>query len=327
MNIATIYSSNHEDACANMRDKMVKSMQVSLPQIRQLLNVSAQELSQYIGITRQTINNLENNKNKGGMSESIYLAISAFLDYRMKENPALYTHLASILASNEEKDNHAVFWSIENHSLINKWFLHFPGEEPAEVRGEVIRTEDDAMLASTYRIFVAPSILMEDSWKNRSISLIDTMRKNGNKFMFPYATIKELQCLAKSDSEQIRMSALSAISAVFDLQRKDCMELRGHADTKFTDAELIKTIGELRMFRRITLITNDKGVASELQQLNKANDGFKVLLLKCREDGTLCIWHDQVSDDFLPSGEDVPYDPAKRESVMDSTTHNTWSTI
>ena len=47
-----------------LRQRMVETMQVSLKQIRQVLGFGVQEFGDLIGLTRQTINNLETQKNK-----------------------------------------------------------------------------------------------------------------------------------------------------------------------------------------------------------------------------------------------------------------------
>ena len=54
-------------------------MQVSLKQIRQVLGFGVQEFGDLIGLTRQTINNLETQKNK--MSSIQYIAICAAVSY------------------------------------------------------------------------------------------------------------------------------------------------------------------------------------------------------------------------------------------------------
>jgi len=58
-----------------LRQRMVDAMQASLKQIRQVLGFGVQEFGDLIGLTRQTINNLETQKNK--MSSIQYIAVCA----------------------------------------------------------------------------------------------------------------------------------------------------------------------------------------------------------------------------------------------------------
>ena len=73
-----------------LRQRMVETMQVSLKQIRQVLGFGVQEFGDLIGLTRQTINNLETQKNK--MSSIQYIAICAVIDNCLKDKPELYRY-------------------------------------------------------------------------------------------------------------------------------------------------------------------------------------------------------------------------------------------
>ena len=101
-------------------------MQVSLKQIRQVLGFGVQEFGDLIGLTRQTINNLETQKNK--MSSIQYIAICAVIDNCLKDKPELLPILSTILCSNEDENHGNIFETIENGSLLKKWFLCFPDE-------------------------------------------------------------------------------------------------------------------------------------------------------------------------------------------------------
>ena len=54
-----------------LRQQMIDTMQNSLKQVRQVLGFGVQEFSDIVGLTRQTVNNLENRKNK--MSATQYV--------------------------------------------------------------------------------------------------------------------------------------------------------------------------------------------------------------------------------------------------------------
>ena len=109
-----------------LRQRMVETMQVSLKQIRQVLGFGVQEFGDLIGLTRQTINNLETQKNK--MSSIQYIAICAVIDNCLKDKPELLPILSTILCSNEDENHGNIFETIENGSLLKKWFLCFPDE-------------------------------------------------------------------------------------------------------------------------------------------------------------------------------------------------------
>ena len=101
-----------------LRQRMVDAMQASLKQIRQVLGFGVQEFGDLIGLTRQTINNLETQKNK--MSSIQYIAVCAVIDNCVKDKPELLSILSTILCSNEDESTINVFETIENGSLLKK---------------------------------------------------------------------------------------------------------------------------------------------------------------------------------------------------------------
>lgn len=75
----------------NYTEKEITRLQNSLQLIRQAGGWSAEEFGEMIGVTKQTISNLENKKTI--MSKTQYIAIRAVLDWEIaeRENDALLT--------------------------------------------------------------------------------------------------------------------------------------------------------------------------------------------------------------------------------------------
>ena len=67
-----------------LRQRMIGIMQTSLKQIRQVLGFGVQEFGDLMGLTRQTINNIETKKNT--MSSIQYIAICAVIDNYIKDD-------------------------------------------------------------------------------------------------------------------------------------------------------------------------------------------------------------------------------------------------
>ena len=93
-----------------LRQKMIDIMQASLKQIRQVLGFGVQEFGDLMGLTRQTINNLETQKNK--MSSIQYIAVCAVIDNYVKDKPELLHVLSTILCSNEDGNAINIFSNI-----------------------------------------------------------------------------------------------------------------------------------------------------------------------------------------------------------------------
>lgn len=69
----------------NYSEKEISRLQDNLLTIRKAGGWSAEEFGEMIGVTKQTISNLENKKTP--MSKTQYIAIRAVLDYEMAEHP------------------------------------------------------------------------------------------------------------------------------------------------------------------------------------------------------------------------------------------------
>lgn len=83
----------------------IKKLQQNLSSIRKIAGWTAETLGEKIGVTKQTISNLENQKTP--MNFTQYIAIRSVLDYEIennKENGVLHKVLMLLLENNDELD-------------------------------------------------------------------------------------------------------------------------------------------------------------------------------------------------------------------------------
>ena len=88
------------------REIQIKRLQESLSSIRKIAGWTAEVLGNKIGVTKQTISNLENKKTP--MNFTQYIAIRSVLDYEIannKENEVLPKVVALLLDSENELDD------------------------------------------------------------------------------------------------------------------------------------------------------------------------------------------------------------------------------
>lgn len=94
----------------NAQDHDIKRLQDNLLSIRRIAGWTAEELGDKIGVTKQTISNLENGKTT--MTLTQYIAIRAILDYEVNTNKenAILPEVVHILLDKEfdEEDYHDV---------------------------------------------------------------------------------------------------------------------------------------------------------------------------------------------------------------------------
>lgn len=70
---------------SNDRERKIKILQQNLSSIRKIAGWTAEQIGDKIGVTKQTISNLENNKTP--MNFTQYIAIRAVLDCEVEEHP------------------------------------------------------------------------------------------------------------------------------------------------------------------------------------------------------------------------------------------------
>ena len=86
-----------------IREKQIKLLQQNLLSIRKIAGWTAEQLGDKIGVTKQTISNLE--KGKTPMNFTQYIAIRSVLDYEVeinKENEVLPKVITILLDKNDE---------------------------------------------------------------------------------------------------------------------------------------------------------------------------------------------------------------------------------
>ena len=120
-----------------------------------MLGFGVQEFGNLIGVTRQTINNIETQKNK--MSSIQYIDICALIDNYVKEKPELLPILSTILCSNGDEIVSNIFEKIENGLLLKKWFMCLPDESKIfDFSSDIalsIANYDFNNIAKNYRVF------------------------------------------------------------------------------------------------------------------------------------------------------------------------------
>ena len=98
----------------NERNKQIKRLQQNLSSIRKIAGWTAEVLGEKIGVTKQTISNIENNKST--MSFSQYIAIRSVLDAEIANNKdnELLPKVVAILLDSEDEINEDDYSKIQD---------------------------------------------------------------------------------------------------------------------------------------------------------------------------------------------------------------------
>ena len=276
-----------------LRQKMIDTMQLSLKQIRQVLGFGVQEFGDLFGLTRQSINNLESRKKQ--MSAIQYVAICAVIDHCTKDKPELLSVLSTILRSNESEQESGVFETIENGSLLKKWFLCFPDDSKIigfpQTESSVIESTDFGNIADSYRIFLDQTVFLEDGFLNAIQPLISAMKNNGSKFIVPLKVIEAIQYqMLSADGEEAK-SARCGMNLLMGMQKENLVEIRGEKSDVNIISTFVSVFAKFKCVNRLALITCSSKLANQVASLNNdAIGGFNILILKYSKGNGIQKW-------------------------------------
>ena len=279
-----------------LRQKMIDIMQASLKQIRQVLGFGVQEFGDLMGLTRQTINNLETQKNK--MSSIQYIAVCAVIDNYVKDKPELLHVLSTILCSNEDGNAINIFSNIENGSLLKKWFMCFPDE--SKIFGflsdttSVLVNEDFNNIAENYRVFLDQTVLFEDDFSNAIQPLALSLKKSGNKFIIPLKVIEAIQHQLMSSNENDVYLAKNGMKLLIGMQNENLVDIRGEKSDVNIISTFVSVFAKFKCVNRLAIITCDANLAEQILALNNdAIGGFNILVLKYSKDNGFQKWEQE----------------------------------
>lgn len=275
----------------HLRQKMITRMQISLKQIRQVLGFGVQEFSELIGLTRQTINNLETKKNK--MSSTQYIAICALIDNYTKDKSELLSAILNILASNDEEYINDSLDNDVNKSFLKEWFLSFPDNSKIlNFSIDEISTIEDKYfneIAENYKIFLDNTILLEESFQNKVQTFAKAMEENNNKFIVPFKVMEDIQRQILSSNKNITRG----INILEELQNKNLIDIRGEVTDIDINSTFLSVFAKFKSLYRLALITNNLNLASQISVLNNENiKGFNILLLKYEKNIGIKKWEE-----------------------------------
>lgn len=284
-----------------LRQRMIDTMQNSLRQVRQILGFGVQEFSEIVGLTRQTINNLESKKNK--MSTTQYVAICAVIDHCTKDKPELLQVLSTILSSNDIIENGTVFSSIDNGSLLKKWFLCFPDESKItgifQEESNIIKYENFDGVAHGYKVFLDETILYEEGFGDWVQQIADIMRENHNKFVVPLKVVESIQGKIVSSEPIIAEHAQRGLNLLMRMQQQDMVEIRGEKGDVNTISTFISVFAKFKCVNRLALLTQNGKLAKHVMSLNDDDiGGFNILVAKFEKQTGLFKWvEDTIRED------------------------------
>lgn len=317
------------DFLSEIRREMIENFQISLRAIRLLMGYSAVELASYVGVTRQTINNLETGKAK--MSPMQFISLAAVVDHYAASNGEMFQAIIAIIDGNYRKANRSYDSSFSSFSLLRRWFATFDSTDDLNmmVSGGKIADSDMVMqrLVGNYKIFLDANVLLLENAEAFITCLGKQLSSENAQVILPLRAVEQLQDLIQESKVSER--AVKALRLVSLLQRNSLIQLRGEDGDDTPHKTLLSVFAKFRSMHRLCLLTQDSSFAGEILSLNLTDvQGFDILAGYVDEEGHIVLYPNSAptpeaeTGDFLagelgtPESQERPSDMAKDENKI-----------
>ena len=273
------------------RQLMIENFQDSLRLVRHLMEFGVEEFAEAIGVTRQTVNNLETKKTK--MSATQYIAIAALVDNYFAQNERMLPALKAIIDSDGKDYGEEYETAFRGDSLLRRWFEDFidfaDDENVADDDFEDFSDDDENPLwdlAQDYKIFIDAELLKTAAADDFVFDLMAALDFAEGKAVIPLRSIEQLK--AEASPEEFAQ----AMDFIQQMNGHEVLQIFGEE----TDSDFRNTI--LTVFERfrnkyhLCLITPDESLAREVLKLNNADDTLGIAAAFV-EDGMLKFYVDE----------------------------------
>lgn len=287
------------------RQLMIENLQDSLRLVRHLMEFGVEEFAEAIGVTRQTVNNLETKKTK--MSATQYIAIAALVDNYFAQNERMLPALKAILDSDGKDYGEEYETAFRGDSLLRRWFEDFidfaDDEELTDNDFEDFSDDNENPLwdlAQDYKIFIDAELLKTAAADDFVFDLMAALDFAEGKAVIPLRSIEQLK--AETTPEEFD----KATDFIQQMNEHEVLQIFGEE----TDSDFRNTI--LTVFERfrnkyhLCLITPDESLAREVLKLNNAEDALGIAAAFV-EDGILKFYVDEeLSEEEVAAEEQKP---------------------
>lgn len=283
------------------RQEMIESLQISLRAVRQLLGLSAQELGELIGITRQTVNNLELGKSQ--MSATQYIALCSVIDNYVAKKPELLIAIKAVLNINISNRGSEVVSNVHNSSFVKKWFCCFPNEHNNLIENIEYGNSSDKSykvflntLAKNYKVFVDWTFLVMPNITNVLDDILSELLATNNKIIVPLRVVEYLQqqiLASNSGEEHLSKTAIAIINKYL---KQGIIEIRGESTDSNIYSTFISVFAKYKSTYKLCLLTQDENLAKDILEMNKKKEmiGFPIIAAFLSKDNILKTYSEKL---------------------------------
>jgi len=276
-----------------IRGDLVKQMQNSIGELRKMMGLSGQAISRILGVTRQTVNNLESGKTP--MTAMHYIAYAALLDDYISRHPNDVLAIRLIfrrcnMATNIVGKSSQDMLDGQGISYLRQWFACFPSEDDQRLM-EVSEAERFLILARQYKIFIHFDSLMEEGCDDFFKRFAPWLQKENNSMIVSFRVLEALQKLSVSNNEQEKEKAERALQFCTEWKNRGRIDIRGEIDDIDMESIYFSIFPRFKNKYRLLLIAQKENLRQDILNLNTENHlkGFPIIAGYLTVDGGFVI--------------------------------------
>jgi len=311
------------------RERMIAIMQNSLRQIRQLCGWSAKDLGEYMGVTRQTINNIETKKTV--MSTTQYVALCAVLDKRAEKEPHIMRAAIAILEGNTIMNTPQEILasipkppaeSISDLTLLDKWFMAFPESNLRMPMKKASQMDMDSLnaIAKYYKIIAHADFLLHSQAETFFTKVAQSLKEVGNKIIVPLRAIEVMQDAVLSFDPNLYLPAKNGLNLLAKMQKNHLLDIRGEETDQDLNGLLQAIFAQHHTHHRLFLLTQNQDLASDILRLNESKtiQSYPISAGRLKEDGSL----EELTAIAIPEVQETPEERESEKNAFEG-----WATI
>lgn len=249
------------------RQLMIENFQDSLRLVRHLMNFGVEEFAEAIGVTRQTINNLETKKAK--MSVMQYIAIAALTDSYFAQNSERFTALKAILDGDGKNYGTEYETAFRDDSLLKRWFedcIDFGEDDASDEEFPICAENALWALAKEYKIFLDAELLKAADAAAFIDELTAVLKCAKEKAIMPLRSIEQFKATATPQESK------QAMTFIQQMRNNNVLNIHGEeSDPDFHDT-ILAVFKRFRDTYNCCLITPDEKLAREVLQLENDDE-------------------------------------------------------
>ena len=265
------------------RADLLQGVQASLRLVRLHLDISGQEMADYIGVTRQTINNFE--KGHREMGVPYFLALCGLLDELCQMDPDVKEQLVLIIRS---KLAHKEHFSGDK-SLLSQWFSTFShlrdyyGCGPQHDDNDLSMEKEIARKAE--RIYTDKSFLFQEGAADFLLRFAAVLEMYGKYISVPSSVLDELRNCSRSATGRYKERAGASYNAMVRLSDKKLVEVESAKGS----GQFVGFWGRECFTEPTAILVGDEAIAGELAIAMKDSNHECYIYNLC-DHGELIAW-------------------------------------